>query len=398
MEKEVVVSEPGGSSSSFTDSKIICRVCQKQFSQYTCPRCNIRYCSLPCYKGHSLWCTESFMRDNVMDELQQMQPEEETKRKMMDILKRFHSEGEDEVSSDNEDEPMLSEELIQKVISGDEIRLEDLSPEEIKRFKRALASGELSKLIEPWTPWWTKSSAKSISLGHGGRQLITQINTEPDPSNNAAPVDEEIPPGPDSPLPQLNQLTRSEPSPFLAVHLVDVLYGYCFTLRLYNGDWSSDPLGSASVFLTISKVMGDDFRPETVREALISCLEQACSPVHRHMGGFNFAIGLMDDVISLISLGSNALVCALCDLRRMVQAGEKEVRSEKAGKREKAKFRGVERKMYFLMCWVHEQPHEAWSSLAGIVGVEKDSLFEAGQVKGDSVKAKPQSKLLIEEV
>ncbi|KAJ3708401.1 hypothetical protein LUZ61_012106 [Rhynchospora tenuis] len=207
MEKEVVVSEPGGSSSSFTDSRIICRACQKQFSQYTCPRCNIRYCSLPCYKGHSLRCTESFMRDNVMDDLQQMQPEEETKRKMMDILKRFHSEEEDEVSSDNEDEPMLSEELIQKVISGDEIRLEDLSPEEIKRFKRALASGELSKLIEPWTPWWTKSSAKSILLGHGGRQLITQINTEPDPSNNAAPVDEEIPPGPDSPLPQLNQLT-----------------------------------------------------------------------------------------------------------------------------------------------------------------------------------------------
>ncbi|KAJ3690340.1 hypothetical protein LUZ61_019504 [Rhynchospora tenuis] len=398
MEKEVVVSEPGGSSSSFTDSRIICRVCQKQFSQYTCPRCNIRYCSLPCYKGHSLRCTESFMRDNVMDELQQMQPEEETKRKMMDILKKFHSEDEDEVSSDNEDEPMLSEELIQKVISGDEIRLEDLSPEEIKRFKRALASGELSKLIEPWTPWWTKSSAKSISLGYGGRQLITQINTEQDPSNNTAPVDEEIPPGPDNPLPPLNQLTRSEPSPFLAVHLVDVLYGYCFTLCLYNGDWSSDPLGSASVFLTISKVMGDDFRPETVREALSSCLEQACSPVHRHMGGFKFAIGLMDDVISLISLGSNALVCALCDLRRMVQAGEKEARSEKAGKREKAKFRGVERKVYFLMCWVHEQPQEVWSSLAGVVGVEKDFLFEAGQVKGDGAKAKPQSKSLIEEV
>ncbi|XP_078148066.1 HIT-type Zinc finger family protein isoform X2 [Carex rostrata] len=337
------------------------------------------------------------MRDNVMEELQQMQPGEETKRKMMDILKRFHSEDNDEVSSD-EDESMLSEELIQKVISGDEIRLEDLSPEEISRFKRALASGEVSKLIEPWTPWWTKPSAKSISLGHGGSLLITPISDEPGPSNNQAPLDKEIPPGPDSPLPPLNQLIRSEPSPLLAVHLVDVLYGYCFTLRLYNGDWSSDPLGSASVFLTISKVMGDDFRPQTVREALSSCLEQACSPVHRYMGGFKFAIALMDDVISLISLGSNVLVCALCDLRRMVQAGEKDVRSEKARKGERVKLRGVERKVYFLMCWVHEQPHEVWSSLAGIVGVEKDSFFEAGQVKVDKTKTKPQSKLLIEEV
>jgi hypothetical protein len=38
-----------------------------------------------------------------MEELQQMQPEEETKRKMMDILRRFHSEDEDEVPSDDED-------------------------------------------------------------------------------------------------------------------------------------------------------------------------------------------------------------------------------------------------------------------------------------------------------
>lgn len=144
--------------------------------------------------------------------------------------------------------------------------------------------------------------------------------------------------------------------------------------------------------------MGDDFRPETVREALSSCLEEACSPVHRYMGGFKFAIALMDDVISLILLGGNALVCALCDLRRMVQAGEKEVRSEKGVKGQKAKLRGVERKVYFLMCWVHEQPREIWSSLAGIVGVEKDSFFEAGQVKADGAKLKPQSKLLIEEV
>lgn len=39
----------------------------------------------------------------MMEELQQMQPGEETKRKMMDILKRFHSEDNDEVSSDDED-------------------------------------------------------------------------------------------------------------------------------------------------------------------------------------------------------------------------------------------------------------------------------------------------------
>jgi hypothetical protein len=42
--------------------------------------------------------------------------------------------------------------------TGEEIKLEDLSDCEIKRFRQALASGELSKMIEPWTPWWKKPS------------------------------------------------------------------------------------------------------------------------------------------------------------------------------------------------------------------------------------------------
>jgi len=34
------------------------------------------------------------MKENVVQELQQMQPDEQTKNKMLDILKRFHSEEE----------------------------------------------------------------------------------------------------------------------------------------------------------------------------------------------------------------------------------------------------------------------------------------------------------------
>ena len=41
------------------------------------------------------------MRENVVQELQQMQPDEQTKHKMLDILKRFHSE--EEMDSIDED-------------------------------------------------------------------------------------------------------------------------------------------------------------------------------------------------------------------------------------------------------------------------------------------------------
>ncbi|KAK3156939.1 hypothetical protein QOZ80_2AG0114080 [Eleusine coracana subsp. coracana] len=412
MERDVVISEhaaassaSSSSSSSFAETRVICRVCQKQFAQYTCPRCNTRYCSLPCYKGHSVQCTESFMRENVLDELKQMQPEDESKKKMLDILKRLHME--EETESDGEDESTLSDELIQKVMSGEELKLEDLSDDEIKRFRQALASGELSKMIEPWTPWWKKQSSRSIYLSPDGSQLIREVTSEdtsmPDPMTDQEPSINENPEGPESALPSLKQLTKAEPSPLLAVHLVDILYSYCFTLRLYNGDWRSDPFGASSVAMSMSKVMGEDTKPETVPEALTACIEETCSPAYRHTGGFRFAIGLVDDIITLLSLGHNALVCALCDFRRLIQAGESMLKSAKVGKAEKTqsslKLRAATRKLYFMTCWVHEQPNEAWPSLARIVEVHKASLEELDSgSRTAGRKSNPQSKVLIEEL
>lgn len=46
------------------------------------------------WQSHSLRCTESFMKDNVMGELRQVHPDDESKMKMLEILKRFQSEEE----------------------------------------------------------------------------------------------------------------------------------------------------------------------------------------------------------------------------------------------------------------------------------------------------------------
>jgi len=60
-----------------------------------------------CVQSHSERCTESFMRENVMEEMKLMQSDEQTKRKMLDILKRFHSEeqeGMDDSMDDDDDD------------------------------------------------------------------------------------------------------------------------------------------------------------------------------------------------------------------------------------------------------------------------------------------------------
>ncbi|KAL6194013.1 PREDICTED: zinc finger HIT domain-containing protein 2 [Fragaria vesca subsp. vesca] len=412
MADSIITSEkPSTSSPLDPPSRIVCHVCQKQFSQYTCPRCNSRYCSLHCYKSHNIRCTESFMRDNVVGELGQLRSNDETKQKMLDILKRFHSEEQvaDCMDEDVDADSALSEETIQKVLAGGEVSLDDLPAEEKKLFQRAVASGELSKMIKPWDPWWLKPSARTISFSKEGTQLIQPLAREDEPMSSEDDLESslasEIPPGPETPLPPLSKLSSAKPSPFLAVHLVDIIYSYCFALRLYNGDWQSDATGSAMVVLSVSSVLGQGGQPETVLEALSYCLEQTCSSAFRQMGGLQFGLGLVDDVISLLTLGTPALLCLLCDLQRMVQAGETELKSEKPRKSRRVEIRSklkqAERKIYFLMCWVHEQPGEAWSSLGAIVRAEKSSAmnYEAVSLshKPDN-KPEPRSKALIEEI
>lgn len=257
---------------------------------------------------------------------------------------------------------------------GTQISFNDLSLEERKHFQRAIASGELSKLIEPWDPWWLKPSAKFISLGSDGSQLVQPIaKQESEDSENDVANDSwhDIPAGPETSLPPVSQLTAAEPSPLLAMHLIDIIYTYCFTLRLYNGDWRADPLESATLVLNISSVLGQNGQPETVLEALSHCLEKTCSSAYRHMGGFQLGLRIIDDVIHLLYLGGDALVCLLCDLHKLIQSGEREVKSEKMIKLErvelKRKLKFAERKIYFVMCWVHEQPSEVWSSLAATI-------------------------------
>lgn len=294
------------------------------------------------------------------------------------------------------------------MVSGNQVRLEELSPGEMKSFRRAIATGELSKMIKPWTPWWATLTAKTISLGCDGTQLVISISNDQEVSCRSLDDSDvelnEVPRGPKDPLIPISKLTRGNPSPLLAVHLVDVIYSYCFTLRLYNGDWRADPLGAAMVVLSVSNVLREAAQPETVGEALIGCLERACSPAYSHMGGPRFGFALIEDTINLLSLGRNALICGLCDLQRLMKGGQKELESEKRKIRSKGeidKLHKADRKTYFLMCWVHEQPGEVWSSLTAIVSAEKAS-FDAFESRAKdsppSEKSSSKGKSLIEEV
>lgn len=415
-----------GASSSLPEHRLICLVCRKQFSQYTCPRCNLRYCSLPCYKSHSARCLESFNRDNVVAEMRDLSASPDSRKRMMETLKRFHQEGEadfeDGMDLGNDDNidagrSVLSETTVNKIASGEQIELTDLSLEEKKAFLQAVASGELSHMIRPWEPWWLNPFAKNISLNKQGNHLVQPVQR----SNLCQSKEDstqgffDVPPPPESPLPLLKQLTPVEPSPLLTVHLAEVLYSYCFTLRFYNGDWLCDALDAALTNLSVSQVLGQGATPETITGALTSCVETICSPIYKPAGGYKFALLLLDDAAALLRLGRPGVICSLSDLHCLFDTAAKDLKQEgnhgatkkgmsetgnppsskelgfsgvnmcrlkaskgiKSGKVDLKKLVGACRKIFFLLCWANEQSDDTFSSLGLLVEAEKAQLVES---------------------
>ncbi|WVQ93073.1 hypothetical protein IAU59_000137 [Kwoniella sp. CBS 9459] len=68
-----------------------CGICRKRDSRYTCPRCNVLYCSLECFRDEShAQCSEPFYKSTVMSSIAS-DPSAglSDKKDMLDMLRRF---------------------------------------------------------------------------------------------------------------------------------------------------------------------------------------------------------------------------------------------------------------------------------------------------------------------
>ncbi|KAK8844066.1 hypothetical protein IAR55_006860 [Kwoniella newhampshirensis] len=102
---------PRPNHSTLTPAKT-CGICRKKDSKYTCPRCNVAYCSLDCFRDEShAQCSEPFYKATVLDSIAS-DPKAgfDEKKGMMEMLRRFEqaqAEGGDalaELEEDDEDE------------------------------------------------------------------------------------------------------------------------------------------------------------------------------------------------------------------------------------------------------------------------------------------------------
>ncbi|CAL8462874.1 g2408 [Coccomyxa elongata] len=339
-------------------TQTICKVCLTQFAKYTCPRCHLQYCSLNCYKKHGDRCTEGFYNENVEKQLRQTTTSDQEKRKMMEILQRFNEsdemlpgaemseEGEESGAEEGAEEGLSAEtlaKLMAQIEQGQDVEIQesDLSPQDLAAFERAVTSGSLARLVTPWQPWWRTQEAAQISLSTAGTRIIYAQSAH---EESAGPLNDigAIPPPPSTPLPLMATLSKAQPSPLLRWQLVQILYSYCLTMHMYNGDWTSHPQGAAITAMEASAALGGHqdsaapsaaSPPASAAEAVLECLARTCHPSLCGPAGRRFAVPTLDDVQVLLRCGRPAIVCALTDLRRLFSAALAETGGAKAVER-----------------------------------------------------------------
>lgn len=356
----------------------LCMLCKSKPPCYTCPRCNLQYCGLECYKSpdHSA-CSEEFYKESVLQELKEMgTTETEGRKKMQEILVGLKQKAEmtqggmesllkevGVVSDDTDDREGEAAEKVQAVellarlaelqqsgegsateiedilgkleeigggalIPGDTdedaesaqgeldladrlsgLEIDKLSEEELwellnnkekESFVSLMKDGALGGLVPLWKPWWEEHEEGGRALvevleeevSRQERETVTtmerqdidngvktsqgvQKRSKSKPKSLKGGTGKEMSEGKgssavppvSSKIPKLSSLCPN-PSPLVCYGLVNALFGYAFTLCLFNGDTDSLMFEFCDMILALSEALNSSKVFTSLQEAL----------------------------------------------------------------------------------------------------------------------------------
>lgn len=139
------------------DNTRTCDICKKSKASYTCPRCNIQYCGLECYRDPAkhLKCSEDFFQNEVITELKMCKLEDKDDRtKMLEILKKE--------SKLHEKETILPGDQLSEDSESETESEQNLDDDKLIRAYQ----DEVSK----WSPWWIKHKEAMVKELNGQSQ------------------------------------------------------------------------------------------------------------------------------------------------------------------------------------------------------------------------------------
>ena len=277
----------------------------------------------------------------------------------------------------------------------------DLTADEIRAIESHFEKAIDASSVEPWQPWWLSTEAASLQLGRSGMSLVQTSDKEDaaekaplgGPTINSADF---IPEPPSAPLPSLSSLTSKKPPPVISLHLLDILFSYCLALRLFNGQYSSDPVDAMTTVFNASEIIcpmdgGTSWEDMSVNEALMRSISRVTHPsAGRATVPRGFAIGLVSDVSRMLQLGRAVVIVALMDMSQLLNAAKQDVQEYgRAGERQlQNTLKHAQRKLLFFMSWANELNPNIYEALATQV-----EIFYAQQKTALETASNPEIKL-----
>jgi hypothetical protein len=289
-----------------------CAVCCQHQYRYNCPRCQLPYCSVECYRTHtsttakmndggtnpsssnSSPCTEEFYQNRVTEILRlEVVEQRDTTRQILN--RHYQHQQQQQQQNDNHYsdnlngeshnplEELSEEELFEVLLALDQqeqqypigssveqdCTVNDLqnllSPSLRAAFERALQQGEVSKLVvQSWSPWWRPEfSTANEKNGHYAQdeeeeeeeENIRRKDASVLTSGSGKNLDERL-----LRVPPFGTLRKGPAanSQILLYKLVELIYGIAWMLRLYNGPINALdlPVDATMTLIAASTVLG----------------------------------------------------------------------------------------------------------------------------------------------
>ena len=209
--------------------------CGNVNSQYKCPKCNIEYCSLTCFKDkkHSQ-CAEEFYKNQIKESLkgEKLSELSDERGKMVKILEKLKNLDQQEDTENEEDlsEDEDEDEIFLNNFKG--IKLDDLGVKELEEllgekhlnnFKELIQSGVTKEWLETaeissestWSSWFDKYKPSSFVLNEELPEFVPSILFDQ--------------------ILNIKKLTKKTPSDFLWNNLLEIIVIYSFIYRQFSG-------------------------------------------------------------------------------------------------------------------------------------------------------------------
>jgi hypothetical protein len=297
-----------------------------------------------------------------MSELQSQTTSTAERSKMMEILRRLREEENIGQELEEGEDPGNMEERL----AGLDLDAEDpdvvwqrLTKSEQVQFQKAVSSGHLASLLPVHTPWWQlRKPAVVIDEAVGADHENLFPDLLPD-------------------LPPLHTLVKGgKVSPIVRYNILNVLYAYAYTVRLYNGEHHDLAVEAAQTVLDISRCLSDNASFSLAGDALTHAVTTVQQTQHLASNA-EMVFSVMKDVSCILCSPGPSSCCsaplALSDLHRMLSTASSHLHSQRGFTKErKRSVKMANKKVYFLTVWASEN-REDLQCLAKVVDIEYET-------------------------